>query len=70
MSAQQDTLLEFERDDVTLLIDALAKAAARHECQANYVLCGRKHDDKAAAMRRLRARLMQYRVACERAPAA
>jgi hypothetical protein len=43
------------------MIEALAKAASRHESQARWHGGGtvaREHDEKAAAMRKLRARLM------------
>lgn len=48
--------------DLTLVVDALAKAASRHESEARRVKFGRKHDDKAAAMRALRTKLLRVRV--------
>jgi hypothetical protein len=50
----------FSSEEVQLLIEALARAASRHESQARWNPRGAKpHDDKAAKMRKLRTRLMQ-----------
>jgi hypothetical protein len=48
-------------DELTLLIEALAKSASRHESQALAVKFGRHHDETAAAMRALRFRLINAR---------
>lgn len=49
----------FTEDELALLADALARAASRHESQA-HVTAGyfrAEHDETAAAMRRLRAKI-------------
>jgi hypothetical protein len=57
----QPYLISLRPFDLALVIDALAKAASRHETQARAVKFGRKHDDTAAAMRALRRRLVRDR---------
>lgn len=51
--------------ELTLLIEALAMAASRHESQARSLIGGwaaAEHDEKAVAMRKLRVRLMKQRI--------
>ena len=58
--------MTLNRRPLELMIEALAKAASRHESQARWHGGGtvaREHDEKAAAMRKLRARLMVLKVA-------
>jgi len=47
--------------DLRVVIDALAKAAARHESQARSVRFGRHHEKAAEAMRDLRRRFVEER---------
>lgn len=53
--------LFLEWDDTDVLVEALARAAARLESLANAAKHGRKHDDKAKRMRELRAAIMAQR---------
>lgn len=48
--------------DLDLLMDALAKAASRHESQARFVKWGSEHDKTAQAMRALRSRLWKAKL--------
>jgi hypothetical protein len=46
--------------ELNLLIEALSRAASRHESEARFnPKNARPHDDKAAAMRKLRHRLLR-----------
>lgn len=45
------------RADRNLILEALAMAASRHESMARVQKFGRRHDQKAAAMRKLRHEL-------------
>lgn len=46
------------RGERSLIIEALAMAASRHESMARAVKQSRRHDQKAAAMRALRHNLL------------
>lgn len=48
---------------ISLLLEALAMAASRHESLARAVKFSRRHDEKAGEMRNLRVLLMKTRVA-------
>jgi len=51
-------------EEIELLLNALAIAASRHEAQARWLGSGAfaaEHDDRAAAQRQLRHRLMKAR---------
>ena len=57
----------FSFDELELMIEALGRAASRHESEARFnPRNAQPHDDKAIAMRKLRVRLM--REARERFP--
>jgi hypothetical protein len=54
--------MTFNVRELDLLIEALSKAASRHESQAAFNPAGknaREHDEKAAGMRKLRTRLVR-----------
>jgi hypothetical protein len=52
----------FTIGELDLLIEALAARAARHESESRFnPRAAKPHDDKAAAMRKLRARLVKER---------
>jgi hypothetical protein len=54
----------FAIEELDLLIEALSMSASRHESQARFRKPGAvatAHDEKAAAMRKLRVRLMHRR---------
>ena len=48
--------------DLDLLIEALARSAARLESMARSAKFGRKHDESAVRMRALRLRLMRQKI--------
>jgi hypothetical protein len=51
-------------DEIDLLLDALARAASRHESMARHIGGGfyaGRHDDAAAKMRALRFKLLKER---------
>lgn len=51
--------------EIALLKEALATAAARHETQARAVKYGRAHDERAKSMRDLRRKICMVRVTRE-----
>lgn len=52
--------IQFDREEILLLLVALAMAASRRESQARVIKHGRRHDEEAIRMRRLRFRLMKH----------
>lgn len=60
--------VQLSAGDLALLKEALAMAAARKEAQARFVRFGRHHDERAAAMRRLRGRLCAVRAGLPAGP--
>lgn len=51
--------IDLDHNSINLINEALAMAAARKESQARAIKHGRKHDVRAASMRRLRAYLIK-----------
>jgi hypothetical protein len=54
--------MNFTITELELLLEALERAASRHESMARFnPRSARPHDDKAAAMRKLRNRLLRHK---------
>jgi hypothetical protein len=52
--------MDFTAHEMTLLIEALEYRASRHESEARFnPRSARPHDDKAAAMRKLRNKILK-----------
>lgn len=53
---------DFTIAEIGLLIEALERAASRHESEARFnPKAAKPHDEKAAAMRKLRTKLLKAR---------